>query len=220
MLRKTIYLISWLIISVNTYAQDNLSLRIPLGINWRSTTMNLTNLDGVKYNYRIPFVGEWNTQVFSINCGIQLYSENYNMAIEYVPNLRYNYVHNGTDDSISTQISSKHGTYEFIVDHQFRVLKFFSRDNSKEKRSKYIFLGYAINNAGKKVFVRSFQTFKDGWVDLDYSTFSIGAGFPVWKGVYFEPSVNYIPKNFPNNKVDELLTFSFALRYTINVLDF
>lgn len=207
--------------TVTSYSQDNLSLKIPIGLNWRSTTMNLFNFNEVRYDYRIPFAREWNTQVFSANVGIQLYSKNFNMGIEYVPNMRHNYIHHATTDTISQQPSTKHGTYEFIIDHQFRILKYLNRKPSKEdKLPKYIAFGYGINNAGKGVYLKNVLSSGVDWYALDYTTLSIGAGFPIWQGIYFEPSINYIPKTFPNNKFDELLTFSFALRYTINAIQF
>jgi hypothetical protein len=208
-----------------SYSQNNLSLKIPIGLNWRSTTMNLFNFNEVRYYNSIPFVGEWNTQVFSFNAGIQLYSENFRMAIEYVPNFRYGYIHHSDGDTTTHLVSSintsNKRTNEFIIDHQFRVLKYLNRKPSKEaKLPKYIALGYGINNAGKGVYVKNVLSPYVDWYALDYSTLSVGAGFPIWKGIYFEPSINYIPKTFPNNKSDELLTFSFALRYTINALNF
>lgn len=195
-----------------------------MGINLRSTTMNLFNFNQVRYDYEIPFVGEWNTQVFSVNIGIQLYSENFRMAIEYVPNLRHGYIHHSNGDTTTHLVpsinSSINPTYEFIIDHQFRVIKYFNNSKNEGKLPKYISLGYAINNAGKGVYLKNVLSPDVDWYRLDYSTLSVGAGFPIWQGIYFEPSINYIPKTFPNNKFDELMTFSLALRYTINAFNF
>jgi hypothetical protein len=223
-MKKIIYILL-IFFSYKGYSQNNLSLKIPVGLNWRSTTMNLFNFNEVRYDYRIPFARERNTQVFSFNAGIQLYSENFRMAIEYVPNLRYGYIHHSDGDTTTHLVSSintsNKRTNEFIIDHQFRVLKYLNRKPSKEaKLPKYIALGYGINNAGKGVYVKNVLSPYVDWYALDYSTLSVGAGFPIWQGIYFEPSINYIPKTFPNNKSDELLTFSFALRYTINALNF
>lgn len=218
MVKKIIVLI--FLLSTKGYSQNNLSIKIPVGLNWKTTPMNLINFNAVRYDYRIPFVGEWNTQVFSANLGLQLYSENFRIAVEYVPNFRHNYIHHVAQDSIISYPSSKHGTYEFIVDHQFRILKFFNTKSSSGKRQKYISLGYAINNAGKSVYVKNLSTLIDEPIRLDYSTLSVGVGFPIWQGIYFEPSINYIPKTFPNNKYDDLMTISLSLRYTINALNF
>lgn len=213
-------------LSFRSYSQDNLSLRIPVGLNWRSTLMNVFNFNSIRYDYRIPFARESNTQVFSVNAGIQLYSENFRMAIEYVPNLRHNYIHHSNGDTTTHTVSSAstnlsvNPTYGFIIDHQFRVLKYFNNSKKKGKLPKYIALGYGINNAGKGVYLKNVLSPGVDWYRLDYSTLSVGAGFPIWQGIYFEPSINYIPKTFPNNKFDELMTFSFALRYTINAFDF
>ena len=214
-----------ILFSHKSYSQDNLSLKIPVGLNWRSTVMNLFNFDGVRYYNSIPFARERNTQVFSVNAGVQLYSKNFRMAIEYVPNLRYGYIYHSNADTTTYLGSFVNddivNTNEFIIDHQFRVLKFFNSKSKKEgKLPKYISFGYGINNAGKGVYLKNVLSPDVDWYALDYSTLSIGAGFPIWKGIYFEPSVNYIPKTFPTNKSDELLTFSFALRYTINAFNF
>ena len=223
MSKKIIYVIL-VLLCFESYSQDNLSLKIPVGINWRSTTMNLFNFNQVRYDYIIPFVGGWNTQVVSINAGVQLYSENFRMAIEYVPNLRYNYIHHSNGDTTTHLVpsinSSINCTYEFIIDHQFRAIKYFNNSKKEGKLPKYIALGYGINNAGKGVYLKNVLSPGVDWYRLDYSTLSVGAGFPIWQGIYFEPSINYIPKTFPNNKFDELMTFSFALRYTINAFDF
>ena len=223
-MKKIIY-IFLIFFSFISYSQDNLSFKIPVGLNWRSTTINLFNLNEVRYYNSIPFVGEWNTQVFSVNAGVQLYSEDFRMAIEYVPNLRYGYIHHSDGDTTTHLVpsinTSNKRTNEFIIDHQFRILKYLNRKPSKEdKLPKYIAFGYGINNVGKGVYLKNVLSPDVDWFALDYSTLSIGAGFPIWKGIYFEPSVNYIPKTFPTNKSDELLTFSFALRYTINAMQF
>ena len=223
-MKKIIY-IFLIFFSFKSYSQDNFSLKIPVGLNWRSTTMNLFNFNEVRYYNSIPFVGEWNTQVFSVNAGVQLYSKNFRMAIEYVPNLRNGYIHHSDGDTTTHLVysvnTSNKRTNEFIIDHQFRILKFFNGKSKKEgKLPKYISFGYGINNAGKGVYVKNVLSPDVDWYALDYSTLSVGAGFPIWKGIYFEPSVNYIPKTFPTNKSDELLTFSFALRYTINAFNF
>ncbi len=194
------------LININLIAQKKIELKIPIGINWRSTLINSEIGERIPYNPLIPFISGWNIQGLNFNGGISLNTVTPNIGIEYFPNIRYNYIHNDINSPKSSGVK-KDGIYEWIIDHRFRLYKMVK--SRRFTNYKKIFIGASINNFNKKLIQPNRTT------NLQYNDFHLGAQFPIYKKINLETAFIIIPKNFPKSENVLLYSINLGLRYDI-----
>ncbi len=194
------------LININLFAQKKIELSTPIGISWRSTLINSNIGDQIPHNPFLPFGGEWNIQGLNFNVGLNAKLIDFNIGIEYFPNIRYNYIHHNLNFTKSS-IIKKDGVFEWIIDHRFRVYKLIrSRRFTNYKK---IFIGASINNFNKKLTQLNRTT------SLEYNDYHLGAEFPIYERLGLETAFIIIPKNFPEPKNVLLFSFNLGLRYDI-----
>jgi hypothetical protein len=177
-----------------------------LGLTWRSTAMNNFNFgavlpdDPTKY---YPY--EKNVQGFSLNTGIQLDFWK-SFVFEYVPNLRYDVSHfrfNGSSDEVMY-------LKEFMIDHNLNI--------AVRKKLLYGGVGLSIINVNKGYAFEN-PIGVSRYHDIEFTTYNAFITFPIKKVLNLEFKVLYSKNNFPFNKNEEYLMYSFRLFYTFDFLN-
>jgi hypothetical protein len=203
-LKNTILLLFFLFCYNTIFPQKSWQISVPYGISIKTTPIYFKGNGNYYSSIFVPFNPEWNTQVLSGNIGITLTNSKTNLALEYYPNLRYNYIHSRFDNTGSTK--RELGVYNFLIDHQFKII--FHPYSFKFKRKFYSTAGFGINNFGKKVFVPKFQ--RD--IKLSYLTMNLGGGVHFNKISNLEYIINIIPKTLPTNRSINLITLELQYK--------
>lgn len=180
-------------------------LSLDAGYMWRSPPFKPS--PAARPVYSKIFNDNKMAQGFGLNVGATLSYKPLRLGVTYNSNVRYDYIYRVT----KTNEVKK----DFLIDHNFSVIKYFAPRKSQKKNLLYIGGGYSIINAGKNV------SYKDNYdraqnLNFQYDAWSVFIGIPVWK-IYIEPKLLFTD-NYPFTPSQSNNMISIRAYYTFEIL--